>query len=129
MIRELKPCPFCGHAPITYIGFEGRAMGYPMTSANIKCERCKFVLSFQMTHDMVTGMTSFESVDRGMNRVAAQWNERAILGKQFTADEVQSVLITTGQNNKKKFEWGEHIKYSPSEVKDILSNWKEGEEP
>ena len=81
MIRELKPCPFCGHAPITYIGLEGSAMGYPVISANIKCEKCRFVLSFQMTYDMVTGMTSFESVDRGMDHLIAQWNERAILEK------------------------------------------------
>lgn len=81
MERELKPCPFCGHAPITYIGLEGSAMGYPVISANIKCEKCRFVLSFQMTYDMVTGMTSFESVDRGMDHLIAQWNERAILEK------------------------------------------------
>lgn len=129
MIRELKPCPFCGEAPVTFIQFEGRAMGYPVISANIKCEKCKFVLSFQMTYDMVTGMTSFESVDRGMDHVTAQWNERAILGKQFTAGEVAEILVITGQNDTKKFKCGDIIEYSPSEVEKILSNWKEGEEP
>lgn len=129
MERKLKPCPFCGSAPVTYIGFEGRSMSYPVVSANIRCEKCKFVLSFQMAYDMVNGMTNFESMDRSMNRLSAQWNERAILGKQFTADEVQSVLITAGQSDKKKFDWGEHIRYSPSEVKDILAKWKGSEEP
>lgn len=129
MERKLKPCPFCGSAPVTYIGFEGRSMSYPVVSANISCEKCKFVLSFQMTHDMVTGMTSFESMDRGMNHLAAQWNERAILGRQFTAEEVATILAITGQNDTKKFKLGDIIQYSPSEVKKILSNWKEGEEP
>ena len=120
MIRELKPCPFCGSAPVTYIGFEGRVMSYPVTSANIKCERCGFVISRSIEYDQASGRTEFESVDRGMNRLTAQWNERAILGKQFTADEVGTILVTAGQNDKKKFEWGEHIKYSPSEVLEIL---------
>lgn len=129
MIRELKPCPFCGHAPITYLGFEGRVMGYPVISAFIKCERCGFAISRSIEYDQVSGRTEFESVDRGMNRISAQWNERAIMGKQFTVDEVETILVTAGQHDTKKFEWGERIKYSPSEVKDILSNWKEGEEP
>lgn len=129
MERKLKPCPFCGSAPVTYIGFEGRSMGYSVVSANISCEKCKFVMSFKMSYDTVTGMTNFESVDRGMNRLAAQWNERAIMGKQFTADEVAEILAIAGQNDTKKFKWGNIIEYSPSEVKNILSNWKEGEEP
>lgn len=120
MIRELKPCPFCGSAPVTYIGFEGRAMSYPVASANIKCERCGFVISRSIEYDQASGRTEFESVDRDMNRLTAQWNERAILGKQFTADEVGTILVTAGQSDKKKFEWGEHIKYSPSEVLEIL---------
>lgn len=129
MIRELKPCPFCGSAPVTYIGFEGRAMSYPVISANIKCEKCRFTLSFQMDYDMVTGMTSFKSVDRGVDHLITQWNERAIMGKQFTADKVAEILAITGQNDTKKFKWGDIIQYSPSEVEKILSNWKEGEEP
>ena len=120
MIRELKPCPFCGHAPITYIGFEGRVLGYPVISAFIKCEKCGFAISRSIEYDEESGRTEFESVDRGFNSLAAQWNERAILGRQFTADEVQSILITAGQSDTKKFKWGELIRYSPSEVLEIL---------
>lgn len=128
MIRELKPCPFCGHAPITYIGlFEGCARGYPVISALIKCERCGFVISRSIEYDQASGRTEFESIDRDMDRIAAQWNERAILGKQFTADEVQSILITTGQSDTKKFKLGELIRYSPSEVLEILRK-KESED-
>ena len=129
MTRELKPCPFCGKAPATFIQFEGRAMGNPVISANIKCEKCRFILTFQMTYDKVTGMTNFESMDRGMSRVTAQWNERAILGKQFTADEVKSALIEAGQHDTKKFKLGDVIRYDPYEVKAILENWKGSEEP
>lgn len=128
MERELKHCPFCGSAPVTYIGFEGRSMGYPVVSANIKCEKCRFTLTFQMTYDMVTGMTNFESMDRGMRRLEAQWNERAILEKHFTAGEVATILAITGQDDTKKFKLGDIIRYSPSEVKEILSNWKGSEE-
>lgn len=76
MQRELMPCPFCGSAPVTYIGFEGRSMGYPVVSANISCEKCKFVLSFQMAYDMVTGMTSFKSMEHGMEYLVGKWNNR-----------------------------------------------------
>lgn len=128
MIRELKPCPFCGHAPITYIGFKGLAMSYPVISAIIKCERCGFAISRSIEYDQASGRTEFESIDRDMDRIAAQWNERAILGKQFTAEEVAYILVITGQNDTKKFKLGERIQYSPSEVEKILSNWKGGEE-
>lgn len=67
-------------------------------------------------------------MEHGMEYLVEKWNERAILGKQFTADEVQTILIETGQYDTKKFKWGERIQYSPSEVKNILSNWKGGEE-
>ena len=120
MTRELKPCPFCGHAPITYIRFEGMVLGYPAISAFIKCERCGFAISRSIEYDQASGRTEFESVDRGMNRLAAQWNERAILGRQFTADEVETILITEGQSDTKKFKLGELIRYSPSEVVEIL---------
>lgn len=129
MERELKPCPFCGHAPITYIGlFEGCARGYPVISAIIKCERCEFAISRSVEYDQASGRTGFESIDRDMDRIAAQWNERAIFGKQFTADEVAYILVITGQNDTKKFKLGEKIQYSPSEVEKILSNWKGSEE-
>lgn len=129
MERKLKPCPFCGHAPITYIGlFEGCALGYPVLSALIKCERCGFAISRSIEYDQASGRTEFESIDRDMDRIVAQWNERAILGKQFTADEVAYILVETGQNDKNKFELGDRIQYSPSEVKNILSNWKGSEE-
>ena len=129
MERKLKPCPFCGHAPITYIGlFEGRAMGYPVISAFIRCEKCGFVISRSIEYDKASGRTEFESIDRDMDRIAAQWNERAILGKQFTADEVRSALIEAGQHDTKKFKWGDVIRYDPDEVKDILENWKGSEE-
>lgn len=128
MQRELKPCPFCGSVPATYIGFEGRSMAYPVVSANIKCEKCRFVLTFQMTYDMVTGMTSFESVERGIDHIISQWNERVILGPWFTADEVEAVLVTAGQHDTKKFKLDDTTRYSPIEVKDILAKWKGSEE-
>lgn len=46
--------------------------------------------------------------------------------KGFTAEEVCSILIDYGQHDK-KFRLGEKIKYSPSEVENILKKVEEKE--
>lgn len=127
--EKLKPCPFCGSVPVTYFHFSGTLMGYPVLSAHIKCEKCGIVMPCPICYDTQMGMTSFKSMENGMEYLVGKWNERAILGKQFTADEVATILAITGQNDTKKFKLGEIIQYSPSEVKKILSNWKGSEEP
>ena len=70
--------------------------------------------------DEGTGETSFKDLVDALELLIGKWNNAKADTKQFTADEVQSILITTGQSDTKKFKLGELIRYSPSEVFEIL---------
>jgi len=121
-------CPFCGSVPVTYCETIGTIKGHPAIKASIKCEECKITLSSMAKWDTTTGITSFESMNLCMESVTEKWNERAIIGKQFTADEVRSALIEAGQHDTEKFKLGDVIRYDPDEVREILMKQKGNEE-
>ena len=121
-------CPFCGSVPVTYFETAGTIKGHPAVRAFIKCEECEIALYSMAKWDTLTGITSFESMNRCMESVTEKWNGRAILGKQFTADEVRSALIEAGQYDTEKFKLGDVIRYDPDEVREILMKQKGDEE-
>ena len=103
MEYNLKYCPFCGNKYV-YLMKRHATGGW----RDKYCVLCDY-------NDGGCGASSgwYHSPDEA----AEYWNRR----ESFTPNEVALLMIEHGQGDGNKFKWGETIKYSPSEVLDILN--------
>ena len=101
--EKLRPCPFCGNEKpvlMTRRGQDGwRDYFYVLCDYNDG------------------GCGASGQWNHYTDLAVEAWNRR----KGFTVEEVCKAMILHGQRDP-KFKWGETIKYSPSEVAEILSN-------
>lgn len=101
-MTELKYCPFCGNEVVRLIKRYG-----------VDGWRNKYYISCDY-NDGGCGASSgwYHSPEEAVEC----WNRR----NGFSPNEVAMLMVEYGQVDKDKFRWGETIKYSPFEVKNIL---------
>ena len=103
MPTELKPCPLCGNKNPVMMTRRGQ---------NGWRDYFYVLCDFNDSGCGASGQWNHYADD-----AADAWNSRE---NSFSASDVGRAMVVHGQNDK-RFSWGDTIRYSPSEVEELLN--------
>lgn len=77
--KQIKPCPFCGEAPLTEIGLARYGMLGDCVAIKIVCAECHVVKSIYIRDG-----TDFNAVREAMDKIVERWNIRKFSDDKLT---------------------------------------------